>query len=92
MGDNLHLLAHSTAINILPDISAHTRPPVGFLHIPFGGMSRVSGGRVIMMELENAFAEISEDISMISVKQNTISKMPVGESRLHRGAQTPFRA
>jgi len=88
--DNFHLLAYSAAINVLPDIGAHTWPPIGFLHVPFGGRaSRVSGSGMIMVELEDTFTEIRRDISAISIEQNTVSESPIGEGGLHRrGANT----
>jgi hypothetical protein len=89
----LHLLAESTAIDILPDKSAHTRPPKIPFNKPLSLMTtRVAGGRVVMVQKKNTTAKMRRNIGTVFVIKGAVFNFPVRKCGAHRGGAVTMQS
>ena len=81
MSVGFHLLAKSTAFDIFPDVSAHSRPPEVSLNKLFCLVtSGVSGGGVIMVKGKDVVSSVRGNIGTSFEKEDVAIYTPVRKS------------
>src|SRR6267154_1653994 len=88
----LHLLTEGATLNIFPDVSTHTGPPVVAFDQFFSfKAARMASGGVIMVKDKDAATVIRGNISAVFEEEDADIQTPSRESRFHGGSREAIK-